>query len=335
VGSNTPFTADSITADTTPLCFAKAAGSDTETLHWRFADGELYEMMGKPPPTGQAGRPANRPRPITHDVLRSLLRHVKEECKNAAQLLLRALDERFPPTPLLRALCCAYPEYWLGKSPDNPDHVTAFMDELDVIITHFGTAKTHPSGDTIPPPLDGNVLRDQAAAFFTAAVTAADVTKRKAEADAEAEAKKSAAKAAAKGKPTRRVSAQPVTASTTPTPSLLSTNPLTMTAFWRTLTISNEVTKLAPEVCKLGELAMVLVPGSVEEERVFSTMKFIKTPLRNRLKERHLNSAMRIFLYKRFSIASRPGCSRFPYHRAMQIWQDRSARGRYNKQGSG
>ena len=41
---------------------------------------------------------------------------------------------------------------------------------------------------------------------------------------------------------------------------------------------------------KLAELVLVLVPGSVEEERTF-TMGFIKDRLRNRLGEEHLNTA--------------------------------------------
>ena len=47
-------------------------------------------------------------------------------------------------------------------------------------------------------------------------------------------------------------------------------------------------------VC-LGELALVIVPGSVEDERIFSAMNFLKSDLRNRLVNPHLTDALRIF----------------------------------------
>jgi len=42
------------------------------------------------------------------------------------------------------------------------------------------------------------------------------------------------------------------------------------------------------EFFELEELVMVMVPGSVENERVFSAMKNLRNPQRNRLQQEHL-----------------------------------------------
>jgi len=39
---------------------------------------------------------------------------------------------------------------------------------------------------------------------------------------------------------------------------------------------------------KFAEVVLVMVPGSVEDERTFSAMKYLKNPQRNRLKEQHV-----------------------------------------------
>ena len=49
------------------------------------------------------------------------------------------------------------------------------------------------------------------------------------------------------------------------------------------------------EYLVLAEVAPVMVPGSVENERLFSAMSFIKNGLRNSLKNPHLTAAVRLF----------------------------------------
>ena len=79
-----------------------------------------------------------------------------------------------------------------------------------------------------------------------------------------------------------------------------------------------------PEWLKLAELVLVLVPGSVEDERVFSSMKYLKNPQRSSLQEQHLTACARGFRHDRFSLAS------FPYGEAIGHWLDGAKkRGRY------
>eukprot|EP00983_Pelagomonas_calceolata_P033638 1053170-Pelagomonas_calceolata.AAC.5 len=66
-----------------------------------------------------------------------------------------------------------------------------------------------------------------------------------------------------------------------------------------------------------------MVPGSVEDERMFSAMKYLKNPQRSSLKEQHLTACARAFKSKEFSIAS------FPYPTTIGKWLYASKRGRY------
>jgi len=73
----------------------------------------------------------------------------------------------------------------------------------------------------------------------------------------------------------------------------------------------------------LAELVLVMVPTSVEDERMFSTMKYLRNPQRSMLKQEHLTACARGFKSK-FSVGS------FPYPQAIGAWLDAcTARGRY------
>ena len=59
---------------------------------------------------------------------------------------------------------------------------------------------------------------------------------------------------------------------------------------------------------------LVMVPGSVEAERMFSTMTFIKDNLRNRLTT-HLSPCARIYSQHTYNL------SNFPYAEAIMAWR--------------
>jgi hypothetical protein len=56
-----------------------------------------------------------------------------------------------------------------------------------------------------------------------------------------------------------------------------------LTAIWRTINRNAMLTHNISEYLKVAEIACVQVLGSVEDERTFSTLSFIKNRLRNRL----------------------------------------------------
>ena len=73
----------------------------------------------------------------------------------------------------------------------------------------------------------------------------------------------------------------------------------------------------------LAEVALVMVPGSVEAERMFSTMSFLKDKVRNRLTT-HLGPCARIYSQSTYSLAN------FPYEEALKHWHAAAEiRGRY------
>jgi hypothetical protein len=65
---------------------------------------------------------------------------------------------------------------------------------------------------------------------------------------------------------------------------------------------------------KVAELVMVMVPGSVKDERMFSTLKYIRNPQRNRLQAQHLTCCARGFKSSAFGVES------FPYPEAILEW---------------
>ncbi|KAJ9521633.1 hypothetical protein QJQ45_000445 [Haematococcus lacustris] len=96
------------------------------------------------------------------------------------------------------------------------------------------------------------------------------------------------------------------------------------TKLWRYLA-GQPITKAdILEYIKLAELALVMTPGSVEEERMFSPMAYLKDDTRNRLQECHLNVCARVFSSNQFDLDT------FPDERAISKWLDNApVRGRY------
>ena len=89
--------------------------------------------------------------------------------------------------------------------------------------------------------------------------------------------------------------------------------PLSAKEFW------GEATRLGAqyrfgEWVKVAELVMVMVPGSVEDERMFSTLKYIRNPQRNRLQAQHLTCCARGFKSSAFGVES------LPYPEAILEW---------------
>ena len=74
------------------------------------------------------------------------------------------------------------------------------------------------------------------------------------------------------------------------------------------------------EWIKVMEISLLIVPGSVEDERIFSLMKLIKSYLRNTLVNPHLSAAVRVFASTLFSVSS------FPYAEAIVNWTEQKKR---------
>ena len=97
-------------------------------------------------------------------------------------------------------------------------------------------------------------------------------------------------------------------------------NPLVK--LWRNLHQSRHLTSLISEYFKLAEIGCCLVLGSVEDERCFSNLKFLKSCHRNRL-DKHLPLVVRMFGQKYY------GLENFPYKSAIDSWKQGVKLGRH------
>jgi len=89
--------------------------------------------------------------------------------------------------------------------------------------------------------------------------------------------------------------------------------------FWCRSLQNGAVKHRMPEVAKLAEIMLLAPTGSVENERSFSDMNFIKDDRRNSLGEKHLNACMKGWRC-RFTLEN------FPYEVALAIWMASASR---------
>ena len=95
-------------------------------------------------------------------------------------------------------------------------------------------------------------------------------------------------------------------------------------AFWRRLDASPATRLDISEWRQLAKIVLVQVPGSVEDERTFSAMSYLKNRHRNRLKGAHLEAAARLFELPRSALGS------FNFERALALFDAGAPkRGRY------
>ncbi|KAG0595418.1 hypothetical protein M758_UG165000 [Ceratodon purpureus] len=87
-----------------------------------------------------------------------------------------------------------------------------------------------------------------------------------------------------------------------------------MTKLWQILGSNALLVYAFPEYFMVSKMAMTIVLGSVEDERAFSTIGFIKDKLRNKLGE-HLPLCVQMFTQKFYTFKN------FPYTEAVQTWR--------------
>ena len=88
---------------------------------------------------------------------------------------------------------------------------------------------------------------------------------------------------------------------------------------WQDALLRNVTKTRLSEYCKLAHVLLCLPVGSVENERAFSLMNLVKSPVRNKLQEEHLNVCCRL---KR----SAHTLQSFPFAAAAKIFHSKSRR---------
>jgi hypothetical protein len=93
-----------------------------------------------------------------------------------------------------------------------------------------------------------------------------------------------------------------------------------LSKIWAYLYVSVLLRDRLSEFIKGAQIAICSVIGSVEDERTFSTLSFLKSKLRNRLTS-SLDPLMRIFSQEHF-----PELEDFPYGEGMDLWIEKTQR---------
>src|ERR1700738_3303695 len=86
-----------------------------------------------------------------------------------------------------------------------------------------------------------------------------------------------------------------------------------VTRIWRTISASRVLAHGLPEYLKLAEITLVHVIRSVEDERVFSSVSFLKTKLRNSL-DPHLGLVVGMYSQNMYTLQN------FPYDVVFDSW---------------
>jgi hypothetical protein len=98
-------------------------------------------------------------------------------------------------------------------------------------------------------------------------------------------------------------------------------NPLSK--LWRLLGANEVLSGRTGQYNKLAEMAIVMVMGSVEDERTFSSVAFLKSRVRNSLLKNHLSVVVGMYSQKLYTMEN------FLYAETFELWYNTPDRTRY------
>ena len=84
-----------------------------------------------------------------------------------------------------------------------------------------------------------------------------------------------------------------------------------ITRLWTTLSASQYLQENISEYFKLADLCQTMILGSVEDERMFSALSFLKSKLRNNI-DKHVDTCLRLYV-------TNYDIDNFPYERAITL----------------
>ena len=186
------------------------------------------------------------------------------------------MSSRFPDHGLMDALGVVYPQYWLQG-----DCASSFRKHLDIIKNFYYEPKWIGEDEQkrcVPAVLDKFLLESEQPIFKIAMIANAHAA----------------------------MELPPLNA-----PAHQLVNPLTK--LWRTLDGNSSLGKNFGEYLKLAQIAIVHVLGSVEDERTFFALSFLKDRLRNRL-DHHLGVVVGMHCQNVYTLKF------FPYDDCFKQW---------------
>ncbi|KAJ9522872.1 hypothetical protein QJQ45_023657 [Haematococcus lacustris] len=271
-----------------------------------------HKAMLKPPRRGRQAAAC----PVDEAALLIARGSVEKQLTSAALSLTADLESRFPPSEQLSAFALLTPSYWWDtKAPSQADQKAKLQALTECYAEPKALAAAPFSHSPLSPMLDSVKLYQQLGSFQVAARGVARAMKAQLD---------DMRRRAAKRKPgTRQEESDSDDSHGSDNGGYDAQEQRTplLSEFWKKLHAS--MASQLSEFCKAATLLIVTVPGSVEEERSFSAMNFIKDERRNRLGA-NLSSTLRVYLDKTFTLKT------FPYKEAIDYWMaGASARGRY------
>jgi hypothetical protein len=208
---------------------------------------------------------------------------VQRQVTEGAKLLIQQLDKQFPDVDVINALGIVFPQYWC-----HPNCLELFPLHLEVIAKYYcaqkavvdpGQEDAEAEAPRMISLLDRRALDNEASLF----------------------------------KSTMLNFSAPVMASA----DIETENPLSVV--WDRISASTYLSNSLHAFGKVAKIAVVTVLTSVEDERTFSTLSWMKSKVRNRLNG-HLDCTLRVFSQPWFSVTN------FPYQQAVDHWESVVAR---------
>ena len=254
-------------------------------LVYRVCNGEEHALH-----VSEGGRMV-RMKPVTDTILLATISKVQKQSVEVVNLVLADMERRFPPSPVMKAMGVCFPQWYNHHARS----ASSLRTQVEVLAQVWGEAKVC-NGEEYPPLLDSNQLVAQSDDFFSVA------SRHAPEALAAVAAAREAIKAGS-GSDVQRKVVLPAA-----------------TVFWRRMSQNKLLASRYSEFLKLAEAVLVQTSTSVEEERTFSNMAFIKNRMRNRL-DVHLNECVRLFHNPFF-----PSIGDMPVGKATRDWLQAKAR---------
>jgi hypothetical protein len=211
---------------------------------------------------------------VSRDDFLAAVNSMKGQCSSAVELLIKELSKRFPDSKIIEALGVAFPQYW-----KNPECDTLFPMHMQVIKRWYCNMKvvTFSEGSEKVTRQIAQPLDSYQLDLHTSLfkMTMKSNTDKMLE-------------------PPYNV------------------NPVSK--LWQKLGCNGLLLLKLSEFMRLAEIAITTVLGSVEDERTFSSLNFIKRKLRSQL-EGNLDTTVRVFSQGYYNLES------FPYAYAYNHWR--------------
>jgi hypothetical protein len=214
--------------------------------------------------------------PISRMEFNMVIIDVQAQALIAAKMMISELDHYFPDVDLINALGVVYPQYWVG-----PNCQDLFPLHMEVIAKFYCAEKrlsdqeNGESNANTVSILNRRLMEDQMILFKSTMIS----------------------------------NSPPIMQSL----SIKKDDPLSL--LWVKLSASSYFTGYMSEWFKLAKIAVVTVIGSVEDERTFSTLSWMKSKTRNRLNQ-HLDCTLRLYSQPWWRTVNV-----FPYKAAIDHWE--------------